>query len=51
MVEYEKKYNAKKDLSEFQWVARRITTDYVKQWADDVMEERKQFWASAKKNN
>ncbi|KAI5795498.1 putative hydrolases of HD superfamily [Peziza echinospora] len=51
MIEYEKKYNAKKDLSEFHWVATRITTEYVKQWADDVMEERKQFWASAKKNN
>ncbi|KAF8477178.1 hypothetical protein BDZ91DRAFT_688324 [Kalaharituber pfeilii] len=43
-IEYEKRYGAKKDFSEFLQVVNRIKTDYVKKWAQDLMKERKQFW-------
>ncbi|KAF8416150.1 hypothetical protein EV426DRAFT_712667 [Tirmania nivea] len=43
-VEYEKKCEGQKDLSEFLWVANGIKTDYVKKWALDLLEERDSFW-------
>jgi len=43
-VEYEKKCEGQKDLSEFLWVANGIKTDYVKKWASDLLEERGAFW-------
>lgn len=43
-VEYEKKCEGQKDLSEFLWVANVIKTDYVKKWASDLLEERDAFW-------
>ncbi|KAL3428470.1 hd family [Phlyctema vagabunda] len=44
MVEYERQAKGKLDLSEFKWVAGRIELAEVKAWADEVLEERKQFW-------
>lgn len=44
MVEYERSHEHKLDLGEFSWVASRIQLPEVKQWANDVLEEREQFW-------
>lgn len=46
MVEYERTYKGKLDLSEFCQVADRIETEEVKQWCADVMRERESFWTS-----
>lgn len=44
MIEYEKKYEPPKDLSEFLGVAGRVQTPYVKKWVSDALEERDSFW-------
>lgn len=46
-IEYEKKYNAKKDLKEFLHVRRGIKNEFVKKWAEDALREREAFWAAA----
>ncbi|KAH0608559.1 uncharacterized protein H6S33_001693 [Morchella sextelata] len=46
-IEYEKKYNAKKDLKEFLHVRRGIKNEFVKKWAEDALKEREAFWAAA----
>ena len=50
-IEYEKRYDAQKDLSEFYHVRKGIKNDFVKKWADDAMKEREEFWASKGINN
>ena len=45
-IEYEKKYKAQKDLSEFYHVRRGIKNDFVKKWAEDALQEREEFWKS-----
>lgn len=42
MVEYEREHG--RDLSEFSHVANRISLPEVKEWADDIMKERKHVW-------
>ncbi|GIZ43929.1 hypothetical protein CKM354_000713800 [Cercospora kikuchii] len=44
MIEYEKAQDAKVDLGEFAWVAKRIELPEVQQWAAELLAERKQFW-------
>jgi len=44
MLDYERSYKGKKDLSEFRWVADRIELDEVKVWCNDVIKEREAFW-------
>lgn len=44
MVEYERSHEGRIDLGEFSWVAQRIVLPEVKQWCDDVLRERTQFW-------
>jgi putative hydrolases of HD superfamily len=44
MVEYERAHKHQLDLSEFAWVARRIVSQEVKAWADEVLLEREVFW-------
>ena len=45
MVEYERVHEHKLDLGEFSWVSTRIVLDEVKEWANEVMKEREEFWA------
>ena len=45
-IEYEKKYKAQKDLSEFYHVRKGIKNDFVKKWADDALQEREEFLKS-----
>jgi putative hydrolase of HD superfamily len=44
MVEYEQVHDKKLDLGEFSWVASRIVLGEVKEWADEVLREREEFW-------
>lgn len=46
MVEYEREHNGRLDLSEFAWVAKRITLPEVREWCDEVLKEREAFWSS-----
>lgn len=43
-IEYEKKYQAKKDLKEFFHVRKGIKNEFVKKWVEDVLREREAFW-------
>jgi putative hydrolase of HD superfamily len=45
-IEYEKKYDAQKDLKEFLHVRTGIKNEFVRQWAVDAMKEREVFWKS-----
>ncbi len=44
MVEYEKANHGKIDLGEFSWVSTRIVLPEVKEWCDQVIQEREEFW-------
>lgn len=44
MIEYEKAFNAEKDLSEFSGVAQRIVLSEMKTWAQEVLDERVTYW-------
>ena len=44
MVEYEREHKQQKDLGEFCHVAKRIELAEVREWAAEVLEERKKFW-------
>ncbi|KAL1297048.1 hypothetical protein AAFC00_004637 [Neodothiora populina] len=46
MVEYERSNEGRIDLGEFSWVSQKIVLPEVRSWCDDILEERKQFWAS-----
>lgn len=46
MFEYEKANKGELDLGEFSWVATRIVLPEVKEWANAVMKEREEFWAT-----
>jgi len=45
-IEYEKKYDAQKDLKEFLHVRTGIKNESVKQWVVDAIKERELFWKS-----
>ncbi|EGS21763.1 metal dependent phosphohydrolases with conserved 'HD' motif-containing protein [Thermochaetoides thermophila DSM 1495] len=45
MVEYEKRGKGKLDLGEFAYVKTKIVLDEVKAWAEELMQEREEFWA------
>lgn len=45
MVEYEKRGKGRLDLGEFAYVKTKIVLDEVKEWAEEVMKEREEFWA------
>ncbi|KAK5075048.1 hypothetical protein LTS08_001869 [Lithohypha guttulata] len=45
MVEYERANDCQIDLSEFSWVAKKIKLDEMKQWAEDILQERTNLWA------
>lgn len=44
MVEYERSHEGRIDLSEFSWVAQKIELPEVKDWCNDVLKERAEFW-------
>ncbi|TVY59016.1 HD domain-containing protein [Lachnellula suecica] len=44
MVEYERVHETKLDLGEFSWVASRIALPEVREWADELLKEREEFW-------
>jgi len=45
-IEYERKYDAQKDLKEFLHVRKGIKNEFVKQWVMDALKEREAFWRS-----
>lgn len=49
MIEYERTHEGGGlDLGEFTWVAHKIVLPEVKVWADEVLQEREEFWAGRK---
>lgn len=44
MVEYERVHEKKLDLGEFSWVSTKIVLPEVKEWAEEVLREREEFW-------
>ena len=46
MVDYERSADGAVDLSEFSWVARKIHLEEMKEWARQILDERKAFWES-----
>jgi putative hydrolases of HD superfamily len=51
MVEYEKASQGKIDLSEFTYVATKVETPEVKEWCNQLLEEREAYWKSLVKKN
>jgi len=46
MIEYERAKEGTLDLGEFTWVASRIALPEVKEWANEILNEREEFWAT-----
>ncbi|KAI3331738.1 HD domain-containing protein [Xylariaceae sp. AK1471] len=46
MVEYEKRANKALDLGEFAYVATRLVLPETKQWAEEILKERDEFWGT-----
>lgn len=44
MVEYERASTCMLDLSEFSWVAKKITLPEMKAWAQEILDEREALW-------
>ncbi|KAF2149970.1 hypothetical protein K461DRAFT_245243 [Myriangium duriaei CBS 260.36] len=44
MLEYERSHEGRIDLSEFSWVAQRIELPEVKEWCDQVLKDRDEYW-------
>jgi putative hydrolases of HD superfamily len=44
MVEYERVHERHLDLGEFTWVSTRIQLPEVKEWSNEIMREREEFW-------
>jgi putative hydrolases of HD superfamily len=44
MVEYERAYKCTIDLSEFSWVAKKLSLDEMKAWAKEILTEREALW-------
>jgi putative hydrolase of HD superfamily len=45
MVEYERRAEGRLDLGEFSRVAERVVLPEIKDWAAEVLRERREFWA------
>jgi len=43
-VEYERQHRGEKDLSQFLNVTQMVKNDYVKEWIEDVLRQREEFW-------
>ncbi|KAJ0341309.1 hypothetical protein COL154_011021 [Colletotrichum chrysophilum] len=46
MMEYEKRGQGKLDLGEFAYVATKFSLPETKEWADELLKEREQFWGA-----
>jgi putative hydrolases of HD superfamily len=46
MVEYERARKCELDLSEFSWVAKRLCLPGMKDWAQEILDEREMLWQS-----
>jgi putative hydrolase of HD superfamily len=46
MVEYERAHNCMLDLSEFSWVAKGLCLPDMKDWAQEILDEREMLWES-----
>lgn len=44
MVEYERAHDTSLDLSEFSWVATKVAMPEMKDWAHELLNERKRLW-------
>lgn len=49
MVEYERANDCQIDLSEFSWVATKLTMPEMVAWADEILQERKDLWTQHEK--
>lgn len=50
MVEYERESQCEIDLSEFSWVAKKLTLPEMKEWAQTILDERTELWKSLSKS-
>ena len=50
MVEYERASSCSIDLSEFSWVAKRLCLPEMKEWAQEILDERTKLWESKRKD-
>lgn len=48
MVEYEKRGEGKVNLSEFTYVATKVSLPEIKAWAEEILKEREEFWVRKK---
>lgn len=46
MIEYERSNHGRINLHEFEWVAREIKLPEVREWCEEVLREREEFWTS-----
>lgn len=46
MVEYERSNEGRINLEEFRWVATKIELPEVREWCEEVLREREEYWAS-----
>jgi putative hydrolase of HD superfamily len=46
MVEYEKRVDRRLDLGEFAYVATKMVLPETKEWAKEILDERKEFWGA-----
>lgn len=51
MVEYEKLQGGDVDLNEFTYVATKVHLPEMKDWAQQILDERTQFWGAKEKND
>jgi 5'-deoxynucleotidase YfbR-like HD superfamily hydrolase len=49
MMEYERAYKGEVDLGEFTYVSRNVLLPEVRAWCEEVLEERKAYWAGLMK--
>jgi putative hydrolases of HD superfamily len=46
MLEYEKAHDASLNLSEFSWVSEKLKLQEMKDWTDEILDERLRWWKS-----
>lgn len=44
MVEYERAHDTSLDLSEFSWTAKKLILPEMKEWAQEILDERTRLW-------
>lgn len=49
MVEYERAHDCNLDLSEFSWVAKKLSLPDMKTWAQEILDERTEMWKKQEK--